>query len=107
MHILLVCVVYPIHVFMLTQHICFYCVATAGDLVSIADRPVCIQPSPGTSLPSSGTAVVLYHEIIRDGILEGDEEFTVMIQETSITFNEAFAVVTILANDAGKYMTVV
>ncbi len=106
-HILLVGVVYPIHVFMLTQHICFYCVATALDLASTADQQVCFQPQSGMTLPSNGTVEVLYHQTISDGILEGDEEFTVMIQETSMTFNEAHAVVTILANDAGKYMTVV
>ena len=92
---------------MLTQHICFYCVATSDDLVSIADVPVCIEPPIGSFLPSNGTVIVLYKQIKEDGILEDDEEFTMMIEESSITFNEAHAVVTILANDAGKYMTVV
>ncbi len=50
---------------------------------------------------------IMYHKTTRDGIIEGDEEFVVMIQDTLITFNEASAIVTILANDAGKYMTVV
>ena len=79
------------------MHLLMFTAASAADLESTANVPICVPPGP-----MSGVFTIEYHRTVDDTLQESDEEFLLFTDNFDLAPQFGSTTVTIVDNDSGE-----